>query len=114
MNLDTSLFLSLNNLSYHSQLLNGLGVFFAEYSQYVLGLIVIGLLFYPVADREQNRTMVLVSVVAALIARGIVKTVVLLFYARPRPYMVLPSTHKLIGTYAYENLQSFPSGHAIF
>jgi undecaprenyl-diphosphatase len=35
-------------------------------------------------------------------------------YDRPRPFVALPDIHPLIATLPSENLQSFPSGHALF
>jgi undecaprenyl-diphosphatase len=58
--------------------------------------------------------MVLVSIFAAFVARFGVKSIILLFYNRPRPFMDLPLTHKLISVNPVENFQSFPSGHTIF
>jgi undecaprenyl-diphosphatase len=58
--------------------------------------------------------MVFVSLFAGLIARYGVKSIIVFFYERPRPYINLPLAHKLIDVNPVENFQSFPSGHAIF
>ena len=112
--MDTSLFLLIYGASHHSPLLDGTAVFFAEYSQYVWVLILLIALFWPYKDRVQNRTVILISIGAALFARLVVKTAILSVYSRPRPFVSLPDIHPLIATLPYENLQSFPSGHAMF
>jgi undecaprenyl-diphosphatase len=114
MNFDQQLFFYLNNLSSHSWFLQEIVIFFGEYSQYILGLYLAVLLFFPKEKKQQNRIMVFISLCAACIARWGVKTAILLFYHRPRPFVILSGVHKLIATYPYENYQSFPSGHAIF
>lgn len=93
-------------------LLDSVMIFCAAYVPYV---IVGGLLLWclPVKRQSIHRTTVGVSLVAALIARFIVKPSILLFYAEPRPLMYF-SFHPLISTPVRENLQAFPSGHALF
>jgi undecaprenyl-diphosphatase len=114
MNLDISIFNFINNLSTHSVLLGKVGIFLAAYLQYVLGAVLVILLFYPKNKREINRPMVAVALISSLIARFLIKTLILLVYARPRPYVVLAGVHKLIRTFPYEDYQSFPSGHTVF
>ena len=114
MHFDLSIFTFFNNLARHSIVLDYLGIFLAEYSQYVLGAILLVLLFYPQNKKEDNRSMVVLSLTAAIIARYVVKTGILFLYGRSRPYVVLNTAHKLIPTSIAENFQSFPSGHAIF
>ena len=58
--------------------------------------------------------MVVAGLAAALIARYLVKSVIVLLYARPRPFVVLPDVHPLIATPLSENFQSFPSSHMVF
>ncbi len=58
--------------------------------------------------------MVSVAVSAGLVARFVIKELIVLVYHRPRPYMVLPHLHTLISSTVTDNFQSFPSGHAVF
>jgi undecaprenyl-diphosphatase len=111
---DLKFFEAINNLSGQSKTADYAGVFFADYLPYILGMFLLILLFYPRKNIKENRAMVVVSVIAALVARFGVKTILVLFYARPRPYVNLDSTHKLITLNPIENFQSFPSGHTLF
>src|SRR6185437_10960065 len=114
MNLDQQIFLQLNSMAASHGFLGYIAMFFAEYSEYVLGFILLIFLFFPTKEKLLNRVMVFVSLMAAAIARLVVKTLILLLVHRPPPFLVLPAAQKLLATYAYENYQSFPSGHAIF
>lgn len=113
-NFDTVGFLSIYSLSHHSAFLDLLGKFFAEYSVYVCIIVLVVAVLYPSANRARNRVTVMVSVVAALIARLGVKTAIALAFPRPRPFVSLPDIYPLITSLPSENLQSFPSGHMIF
>jgi len=111
---DVKIFEAINGLASQSKVIDLLGIFFAKYFAYLLVLFLLSFFFWPKKDRIKNRAMILVSVTAALVARFVVKTIITLFYNRPRPYMNLSFAHKLISVSPAENLQSFPSGHAIF
>ena len=111
---DVKIFEAINGLANQSKVADLLGIFLAEYLPYLLGIFLLCFLFWPKKDRIKNRVMVLVSIAAAIIARFVVKGIILLFYNRPRPYVNLSSVHKLISMSASDNFQSFPSGHAIF
>ncbi len=110
---DLKIFEAINGLANHSKILDALGIFLAEYLPYLLILLLLSFLFWPKKDRIKNRAMVLVSIIAALIAKFVVKEIILLFYTCPRPYVDLPLTHKLISASPAQNLESFPSGHTI-
>src|ERR1035437_8914114 len=107
---DVKIFEAINGLANQSKIIDALGIFLAEYLPYLLGIFLLSFLFWP----KKNRVMVLVSIVAAIVARFVVKGAILLFYNRPRPYVNLSSAHKLISMSPSDNLQSFPSGHAVF
>ena len=111
---DVKIFEAVNNLANHSKFLDLSGIFLAKYLPYLLVLFLLFFLFWSNENIKKNRIMVLVSILAALIARFGVKGAILLFYNRPRPYINLSSANKLISLNPIENLQSFPSGHAIF
>jgi len=111
---DANILEAINGLANHSKVIDLIGIFLADYLPYLLVLLLASFLFWPKKDKIKNRVMVLVSIAAALIARFVVKNIVLFFYDRPRPYMDLTPVHKLIHMSAAENLQSFPSGHALF
>ncbi len=111
---DLQVFNFINGFANHSKNIDSLGIFFADYLAYILAIYLLLVLFWPKGNTAKNRAMALLGLVAGLIARFVVKTIILLFYLRPRPYMVLPYAHKLIFTITSDNFQSFPSGHAIF
>ena len=114
MNLDLYWFSYIHTFVGRSAGLDQLGIFLAAYSEYVWAVILILVLFWPKRARAKNRVVVVVSVVAGLFARLVVKGLIVLAYPRPRPFVVLSSVHPLISSPLAENYQSFPSGHAIF
>ena len=85
-------------------------IFFAEYSQYVLALIVL----YLALSSQKWLKVSIIAVLSAVVARLGIKQLVLLFIHRARPFVSHPEIHPLINSPISENLQSFPSGHAIF
>lgn len=87
-----------------------IAIFFAEYSQYVLALLVLSL---ALSSQKWLKTIIL-AVVSAIVARWGVKELLLLFIHRARPFVEHTDIRSLIDSPASENLQSFPSGHAIF
>jgi len=111
---DLSIFQAINGLAGQCKIFDWLGIFFAQYSQYFLIAILIVFLFRPKKDQQKNRIMIAVALTSAIVARLIIKNIIVFSYTRPRPYMVLSSAHKLISTSLSENFQSFPSGHTIF
>lgn len=113
-NFDIQLFTYVNQFAGHLKALDFIGVFFAQYLAYGLVAFIVILLFYPKNNRYFNRIMVIVSVFSGLVSRFVIKEIIILFYHRPRPYMVLSGIHKLIPTTLTDNFQSFPSGHATF
>ncbi len=116
-NLDATVFWSLYNLSHHSALLDAVGIFFAEYLAYVVATVLFIFFAWSSRRREtriKNHAMVIVSVTAAVIARFVVKALIVYAYPRPRPFLTIAGVQSLISTPLVENFQSFPSGHAIF
>lgn len=110
--LNQSLFTSIHSLSGQYVFLDTIGIFFASYLQYVMVGALLALFFFAKNKREYI-AMVLVAILSAFTARYVLKTTVLLFYAEPRPFVFFDFT-PLITTPINENLQSFPSGHALF
>ncbi len=96
----------------HFILLDCVALFFAEYIQYVIGLWFLVLVLRS-RNRFENRDMVVMATISALSARYIVKSVILLFIAEPRPFIYLHFA-PLVSAAKGEDLQSFPSGHALF
>lgn len=107
-----SLFTSIHSLSGQYVFLDTIGIFFASYLQYVIVGVLLAL-FFSAKNKREYIAMVLVATLSAFTARYVLKTAILLFYAEPRPFVFLDFT-PLITTPVSENLQSFPSGHALF
>ena len=121
MDYDLLIFNSINGLAGHSKILDGIGIFLGDWLPVLLLVFLFLLLFWPKKDianpsirLRAGRTMVFVAIAAGLAARFVVKSAILLFWLRPRPYVVLPGVHKLLFTIPWDAYQSFPSGHAIF
>jgi undecaprenyl-diphosphatase len=110
MDLNLAAFNFINGLAGHWQILDWIGVFFAEYFQYVLGLFLLLIIVYS-KDKAGKIRMALTAILAALLARFAVKSLILMFYSNPRPYAL--GAIKLVATPG-EDFQSFPSGHALF
>jgi len=125
---DIEIFNALNSLANQSSATDMLIIFLADYVPYVVVLLLLSFLFLPRSgasitqeaftklkkERIKNRDMVLLAICSAIIPILIVKNIILFFYQRLRPYIALPLAHKLISVSTAENLQSFPSGHAMF
>jgi undecaprenyl-diphosphatase len=106
------IFNSINGLAGHWPILDQAGIFFAEYFQYLLGLVLVFVVLFS-TEKTRKAFMTFTAVLAALLARFAVKGLILIFYANPRPYAGDFSTHQLVSTPG-EDFQSFPSGHALF
>jgi undecaprenyl-diphosphatase len=109
--IDSLLFQYLNGFSNHTKLVNDVIYFFAAQLQYVLGAILIFAAIWP----RRRLVMPAVALIAAGIARGIEKEIIIHIWARARPSLVLPAVGLIKPSMIYgEEYQSFPSGHAIF
>jgi undecaprenyl-diphosphatase len=100
------LFSAIHDFSGHNAFADGVAIFFAVYLPY---LLVIGffVLLYSEESRRQRSYVFAEGVLAVLLARGIVTTIIKFFYNHARPfnwYGFVP----LIS----ESGNSFPSGHA--
>jgi undecaprenyl-diphosphatase len=111
--LNTSLFAFLHTYAGRFSWLDTLFVWCGEYLAYGIIFVVLLPLLFPRWSSRQQRLIVIVALTAALVARFVVKELIVLVIAEPRPFLYLHST-PLIATAPYELMQSFPSGHAIF
>ena len=119
--MDLTLFWYFNGWAGHGALWDDVIVFIASDLQYVLGALLVVLVFWPIRpaspktmSRGGHIRMFGAAFAAAIFARLVVKPLILLFVHRARPFITLDGVRNLIGTDPGENLQSFPSGHAIF
>lgn len=110
MDLNLTVFNFINGLAGHWQILDWIGIFFAEYFQYVLGLALLAIVLIS-KEKTAKIRMAVTAILAAILARFAVKSLILMFYSNPRPYAL--GAIKLVATPG-EDFQSFPSGHALF
>jgi undecaprenyl-diphosphatase len=121
MTIDLTVFRFLNGLAGIAPIWDTAITFCASTLQYVLGALLLLLAmwhFRPWAPKtllnRRGGYMFVAAIASALIARLGAKSLILLFIHRARPYISLPNVHNLIGPQLGEELQSFPSGHAVF
>lgn len=103
MNLDILIFQQINGWATHWAVLDAVGIFFAEYLQYVFGAAVIWLF-------RKNIKAVIWSVAAAVLAKFGVVALIRLLFARSRPFV---ENHINLLIKEVDE-PSFPSGHAAF
>lgn len=103
--MDLFLFEKINDLAYFAKILDWIGIFLAEYSLYVVGVVFLILLIW-----KKNRLMVVSSVISVVLSRLVIAEIIKNFLHQPRPYIVLETASKLI--VENKDFQSFPSGHA--
>lgn len=112
MNFDYYLFQQINNFAGRWRFLDGLGVFFAEYFQYLImaGLLTFWFLGKTNEEKKKNRVMVVMALASAFVARYIFTDLIRFFYFRPRPFLA----HQAFQLINHNPTGSFPSGHAAF
>jgi len=103
MNLDILIFQQINGLAGQFGFLDKLGVFFAEYCQYILVAVLIWLF-------RKNIRVVIFSGLAAVVAKFGIAELIRLFWSRTRPFI----DHNVNLLFEKVNEPSFPSGHASF
>lgn len=87
-----------------------LAIFCASYLQYIIGLVLIVLAI----GSQKWIKIAIAGLLSGLIARYGVKSFILLFVDRGRPYITIPYFNPLISQSVDEQYKSFPSGHTIF
>lgn len=108
--IDLQLFNLINGLAGKSRVLDLLGIFLADYLGYFLILLALYLIFSRSTDWRIRYQSLLFTVLALILARGILTEIIRFFYNRPRPFAALEITPLL----SHEAVASFPSGHAAF
>lgn len=102
--INIDVFRSINDLGDKASSLNPVAIFFAEYMLYVL---ILGLLVFWFTRSTKNRMMVIQAVIATAIAEVLGK-IAGHIYSHHQPFAVLPHVNKLV-EHAVDN--SFPSDH---
>ncbi len=108
MNLDLYIFNLINGFAGKWQWMDYLGMFFAQYFEYLLWLCLF--LFLIVSFKKYWR-MVLEAFIAAIFTKFVLAEIIRWLWFRPRPFVTL-NFIPLINQSANE--ASFPSGHASF
>jgi undecaprenyl-diphosphatase len=103
--MDLYLFEKINGLVYESKALDYIGMFLADFYQYIIGAIIIVLLLW-----KKNRIMVLSAAISVFLSRLVIAEIIKTIVQRPRPYMVLETANKIITENS--DFKSMPSGHA--
>ena len=105
--MDIYLFNLINQFAGEWLWLDILGIFLAKYFEYI---ILFGLLVFLVLKLKDRFKIVIGSLVAAVISRFVITSLIRLIWPRLRPF-VENNVNLLID---YPNKASFPSGHASF
>ncbi|PDY44641.1 undecaprenyl-diphosphatase [Bacillus pseudomycoides] len=104
--INIDVFRLINDLGKQYPSLNPIIVFFAEYMLYVL---ILGILIYWFTRTNKNRMMVIQGGIAFICAE-IIGKIVGQFYSHYQPFAVLPNVNQLV---EHEIDNSFPSDHTI-
>lgn len=104
---DKTIFLTLNRLAGKSKSLDFLIVFCASFLPWLAAGFTV---FLP----TEYQVQILVTGVFGGLLALLAKQGILIFWQRPRPYLAIPATKKLVSTAHFEDLRSFPSSHALF
>jgi undecaprenyl-diphosphatase len=107
MNLDYFLFQLINNLAGKWVWLDALGIFFAQYFEFVL---IFFLLLFLVKNFKKYLPLVFKSLGAAILARLVIAEFIRWLWFRSRPF-IENDVYLLIN---HSNTPAFPSGHASF
>lgn len=98
---------------------NNIIIFLAEYLQYILLvlLFIYGIYGYNSQNKLNNLNKyitVAIALFSAIIARFGLKEILIRIFPEARPYVADSNLIPIIGPQIGEEMQSFPSGHAIF
>ena len=106
---DFYFFRQINQFAGRWAFLDNFGIFFAEYSGYVLLILLFTFLFHR-KKKKEYKIMIAEALFSAILARFVITNIIRFIYFRPRPFVNyqvnLLLNHKMEG--------SFPSGHAAF
>ncbi|OGN27325.1 MAG: hypothetical protein A2941_00510 [Candidatus Yanofskybacteria bacterium RIFCSPLOWO2_01_FULL_49_17] len=108
MGLNVWLFRFVSDFAGRWPALDIIAIFFSEYVWLIMLAVVAGKFLM---DRQRHKDMAIVSIGSAVIARGIIVSIIKWFYDHPRPDMVIKVNALLAGG---DTVNSFPSGHTTF
>ncbi len=104
MHLDHALFEIINSLAGRWILLDGLGIFFANYLIICLSLF---LLYFWFFKKINSRAVFSIFISVAIVL--LLNKLISVFYFRPRPFITYPETYQLV--FPFVDNKSFPSDH---
>ncbi|MCX6730150.1 MAG: phosphatase PAP2 family protein [Candidatus Portnoybacteria bacterium] len=103
--MNATIFQAINGIANTSKIIDFLGLFFADYLLYIIGIAFIVILFI-----KKTRLMAISIAVTTFLARIIIAEPIKRITHVDRPYVILDNVKKLISE-SGDHL-SFPSGHA--
>lgn len=107
--LDQKIFSLINGLAGKSNLLDFLGIFFADYLGYFL-IIIFFILIFTLDGWKKKLHYSAFAALTIILSRGVFTELVRFFYHRPRPFSVLGIAPLIEEV----NKGALPSGHAAF
>ncbi len=111
---DAPMTVLLNTYALTHQPLLYAAVVFATDVPYILISFLIVYIFFDHKKASERGHVVFTALLAGLIARYVVKSIIVLGYAFSRPYVALQDITLLIPPILSEEHMSFPSGHMLF
>ena len=112
--INSNISIVLNTFTYTHPVVKTVAILFAVYIQYIIAIALIVFIFKNKKQIKENTLIVMRAVLSALVARFIIKSIIVLFFHIPRPYVALSQIHLMLAPNTAGNYQSFPSGHALF
>lgn len=107
--MDLALFNFIHGFADSSFFLDWLTIFFAQYFQYFLIVLLLSFWIYGKNERQfKNRMAVIAGFASAILSRIVFVGLFRIFYFRPRPFFTLDFQP----LFNHANESSFPSGHA--
>jgi undecaprenyl-diphosphatase len=106
--MDIAIFNAIHSLAGQSGFSDGVGIFFATYLPYIMGIAAIVFIVKQKSWKERLWNFFFIFL-TALVSRGLLTELIRFVWARPRPFVFLGFT-PLVS----ESSVSFPSGHATF
>jgi undecaprenyl-diphosphatase len=105
--MDLYLFNLINQYAGQSKILDNLAIFFAEYFQYLIAVI---LLIVILKNFKKNLPMAVSIIGTVFLSRIVITEIIRHLFFRQRPFVVLENAHLLLNQSPTE--PSMPSGHA--
>lgn len=106
MNLDYQIFKIINDFAGKNAILDKIGIFFAEYLPYLIGVAALAFVIYWFV-KNKSWKIAWQALAAVILSRGIITEAIRFLWHRPRPFV----SHAINSLINHEVSGSFPSGH---